>query len=72
MLQLFVCVYFFFFLHLPLELQQKMHTRVQVKRGGRVIENKARVTVFFKKMGQSRPLFVYFRSFLMTNIAHVL
>ena len=27
---------------------------------------------FFKKMGQTRPLFVYFRSFHMTNIAQIL
>ena len=28
--------------------------------------------VFFKKMGQTRPLFVYFRSFHMTNIGQIL
>ena len=27
---------------------------------------------FFKKMGQSRPLFDYFRSFHMTNIEQLL
>ena len=27
---------------------------------------------FFLKMGQTRPLFVYFRSFHMTNIAQIL
>ena len=28
--------------------------------------------MFFKKIDQTRPLFVYFRSFHMTNIAQIL
>ena len=30
------------------------------------------LSILFLKMGQTRPLFVYFRSFHMTNIAQIL
>ena len=49
--------------------EDKKLMRVQLPTGE---IKKCKMTLFFKKMGQTRPRFVYFRSFHMTNIAQIL
>ena len=56
--------------------KQKVCLHFQLK-GDRMQNNNTnyyllKLRVFFKKMGQTRPLFVYFRSFHMTNIGQIL